>query len=838
MNGTMTLIPPIVTGSPQAFDIYRRFAAHAHATARVLIVGESGAGKSALLGAFRNILRENAIKVSESVRSFDPAKHRALLVDDAHLLRADERDRLAQLAHCEGALVVVATQRRHDDCDLVQLVKLFESVGTAVELTPLDEQGISSAAHTKFGAPIPSDVIHDIFGLTGGLSYLVDAALKVADPRGKTDERSGFDGVFAAVRSTVGRRLQRQTRTALQVMALQAIGADVEGMELATMLDVDPSRACIAVAEAEQCALMRQSDLLESIALDELYKFLGNRQLEALGRQVLDLRLANGGVETDLAIRLVQWRVRDRRLCELLLDAAHDLVTTHPASAVDLYDAALAARENETDLSIRRAEVACRLGRFDDALRLVDGSWEHAVDADLRSAARVSATSWCARGMLSRGAEVYNWVRPDRVSVDGPVAALVLVCAGRPDEAAEMMASIGTGPPTSEVSGNRMLAEAMLASLGQSGSSTLNLFVRSLAAFGTSATDGIRPDSPVAVTAIAALHAGDLRQARKVLQRSLEFECEGSPTQRRHRLLLGWTAMLEGNLGVATTELLATSNTADLPRRDRLLADALRVGIARRRTDTGPLHASLAMARESVDEYSVDLLSLLPVGELWAAASKLGKANEVQHLVDDAFALLERLGDPPFWASALHWFGVTVAIGSDLPTALSTHAHALAAAAVRCEYADVLASAGRVWVRILAGDHDPGEIGQTARRLRSIGLGWDGAHLAARAALRCADSCVAAELLQIARTVWQPVATGETVAGSTPEDVRVLSDRQREVAALLVEGLTYKGVGARLFISPKTVEYHVAEIKRRIGTESRSDLISRLHTFDLSSASP
>nr|WP_234880338.1 helix-turn-helix transcriptional regulator [Mycolicibacterium litorale] len=62
--------------------------------------------------------------------------------------------------------------------------------------------------------------------------------------------------------------------------------------------------------------------------------------------------------------------------------------------------------------------------------------------------------------------------------------------------------------------------------------------------------------------------------------------------------------------------------------------------------------------------------------------------------------------------------------------------------------------------------------------------------------------------------------------------MHTLSDRQREVAALLVAGLTYKGVGERLFISPKTVEYHVAKIKRVMGTDSRSELISRLHALE------
>ena len=56
----------------------------------------------------------------------------------------------------------------------------------------------------------------------------------------------------------------------------------------------------------------------------------------------------------------------------------------------------------------------------------------------------------------------------------------------------------------------------------------------------------------------------------------------------------------------------------------------------------------------------------------------------------------------------------------------------------------------------------------------------------------------------------------------------VLSEREREVGALLVEGLTYKEIGARLFISAKTVEHHVARIRHRCGATSRGDLFYRL----------
>lgn len=62
--------------------------------------------------------------------------------------------------------------------------------------------------------------------------------------------------------------------------------------------------------------------------------------------------------------------------------------------------------------------------------------------------------------------------------------------------------------------------------------------------------------------------------------------------------------------------------------------------------------------------------------------------------------------------------------------------------------------------------------------------------------------------------------------GTGPADL--LSEREREVAELILLGHTYREVGARLFISAKTVEHHVARIRRRLGADSRFELPAML----------
>lgn len=53
-----------------------------------------------------------------------------------------------------------------------------------------------------------------------------------------------------------------------------------------------------------------------------------------------------------------------------------------------------------------------------------------------------------------------------------------------------------------------------------------------------------------------------------------------------------------------------------------------------------------------------------------------------------------------------------------------------------------------------------------------------------------------------------------------------LTPRQREVLALVAEGLTYKEVGARLNLSPRTIKYHMAEIMAQLHLEHRAQVLA------------
>jgi DNA-binding CsgD family transcriptional regulator len=165
---------------------------------------------------------------------------------------------------------------------------------------------------------------------------------------------------------------------------------------------------------------------------------------------------------------------------------------------------------------------------------------------------------------------------------------------------------------------------------------------------------------------------------------------------------------------------------------------------------------------------------------------------------------------------------------------------ALADAAKSSHYAAVLAAAGRAWMQVLAGDFDCSEVESAARGMQSIGLANDGSRLAGQAAIRTTDRKAMVDLLGCARALQAsgPGAASSAADGgddrlepqttSQPAVAPMLSDREREVAELILTGLTYRQIGQRLFISAKTVEHHVARIRQRLDVTSRDELFAQL----------
>jgi len=71
-------------------------------------------------------------------------------------------------------------------------------------------------------------------------------------------------------------------------------------------------------------------------------------------------------------------------------------------------------------------------------------------------------------------------------------------------------------------------------------------------------------------------------------------------------------------------------------------------------------------------------------------------------------------------------------------------------------------------------------------------------------------------------------ATGVTVSSDTPHLLDLLTPQELQVAMAVADGASNRGVAGNLFLSQKTVEFHLSRIYRKLGLHSRTELTQLL----------
>jgi DNA-binding CsgD family transcriptional regulator len=74
------------------------------------------------------------------------------------------------------------------------------------------------------------------------------------------------------------------------------------------------------------------------------------------------------------------------------------------------------------------------------------------------------------------------------------------------------------------------------------------------------------------------------------------------------------------------------------------------------------------------------------------------------------------------------------------------------------------------------------------------------------------------------RALRELLATGETARRRTDEARADLTPQEAQIARLAREGLSNPEIGARLFISPRTVQYHLRKVFQKLAISSRNQL--------------
>jgi DNA-binding CsgD family transcriptional regulator len=79
--------------------------------------------------------------------------------------------------------------------------------------------------------------------------------------------------------------------------------------------------------------------------------------------------------------------------------------------------------------------------------------------------------------------------------------------------------------------------------------------------------------------------------------------------------------------------------------------------------------------------------------------------------------------------------------------------------------------------------------------------------------------------MAFADRAWRELAaTGETARKRSVETVSELTPQEAHIARLAVEGRTNPEIGAQLYLSPRTVEWHLRKIFTKLGVNSRREL--------------
>jgi DNA-binding CsgD family transcriptional regulator len=187
-----------------------------------------------------------------------------------------------------------------------------------------------------------------------------------------------------------------------------------------------------------------------------------------------------------------------------------------------------------------------------------------------------------------------------------------------------------------------------------------------------------------------------------------------------------------------------------------------------------------------------------------------------------------RTGQAERAIGALHWLSeATRASGTDWALGVEARSRALLNEGEYAEhlYQDAIERLGRTLIRVdLARAHLV--YGEWLRR--------ENRRVDARKQLRISQEMLKTMGIEgfAERAQRELLATGETVRKRNVETLGELTPQEVQIARLAGKGLTNSEIGTQLFISARTVEWHLRKVFSKLGVSSRRELPERVLDVD------
>jgi DNA-binding CsgD family transcriptional regulator len=778
-------------------------------------------------------------------------RHGLLVLDDLHWGDGDIAGVIDRITRSDVRCTVVASMRDEVNIDDALVEMLHDASrhcsNERISLKPLTVAEVEQLLRASIGL-VAAAMAEDVHERTGGHPLLLTQLLDM----GELSSSTSLAELPASVDESVRHRmlgLDRTTRLALNATAVLGRSASFAALSSFTGLDEDDllealhelcARRLLVEAGHDQFAFVHAlaRETVESSLLTRERRRLHTRALDVLGPDAQPLEVLRHALEAGDTVRQCEAARRG---------AAPALAGGHPSVALRMARAGLDVRPDDLQLTIVKANSAWRLRHREEAAGAARRAIALAGNGEPLVVARLHR-------LLARLA----WETADREAHRASTDAMVeLVDRVGAQHRAEVLASIAEA--TMLVDHDDAVAWAERAM--DAAASHPELQTAGLINLGSALTS-----------------VRDRRhEGREMLRRAVELTADGPDAFSEARALnnlLCEIVYVDASADVQTVLERFEHRTMSAglaPQFGENVAlwravHAERVGDQRAALDAvewfGPVEPDgtgcLALLAVSIDldrsRPAEALARLARIGatltgeranshSAWTRAIETELAVRYQNA--DPVAQLVRLFDPDEWP---RWYMLDLLdrVGR-AAVIIARHAPDLAARAAECWQAwtagDVDAGSIHAHLLAIADEHNNAAAAAKEHYEQSLlGHPRRAATIVADAELgiaRCCD-CLGdraaarqwASSAQTRLADWpgpdsdQAIRLLRTFGGRPPRQIgtSVLSDREREVAALVSQGCTNAEIGRRLYISTRTVGVHVTHILGKLNAAKRSEI--------------